>query len=99
MENLVAKKSLRYGGRSLEPGDKFQAGPRHARVLKAIGKASDGRAGSSVPADPQHALTQPADVVAGASALDHDGDGRPGGSRKASANGGRYNRRDMQVED
>jgi len=37
---LTAKKSMRYGGRSLEPGDAFEpASDRDARILQAIGKA------------------------------------------------------------
>lgn len=39
--DLVASKPLRYGGRSLEAGDPFDASPRDARILKAIRKAAD----------------------------------------------------------
>lgn len=39
---LIATKSMRYGGRGLEAGDPFEpASDRHARILKAIGKASE----------------------------------------------------------
>jgi len=39
---LIAKKSMIYAGRSLEPGDEFEAGSESdARILKAIGKAED----------------------------------------------------------
>lgn len=38
---LIAKKSLRYAGRSLVEGDKFEASAKDARLLKAIGKAAD----------------------------------------------------------
>lgn len=38
---LIAQKSLRYAGRSLVAGDKFEASDRDARLLKAIGKAAD----------------------------------------------------------
>jgi hypothetical protein len=38
---LIAKKSLRYAGRSLVAGDDFEASAKYARLLKAIGKAGD----------------------------------------------------------
>lgn len=42
---LIAKKSMRYAGRSLEPGDTFEAySDRDARILQAIGKAETGTA-------------------------------------------------------
>jgi hypothetical protein len=37
--NLIATKSLRYGTRRLMADDGFQARPRDARLLVAIGKA------------------------------------------------------------
>ena len=36
---LIAVKTLRYGNRRLLPDDGFQASPRDARLLVAIGKA------------------------------------------------------------
>jgi len=36
---MIATKTLRYGTRSLRAGDEFEASPRDARVLQAIGKA------------------------------------------------------------
>lgn len=39
MHELIATKSLSYGGKRLEQGDDFKAKPRDARVLVAIGKA------------------------------------------------------------
>lgn len=41
MADLIAKKSLRYAGRSLVAGDKFEASAKDAKLLKAIGKAAD----------------------------------------------------------
>lgn len=35
----VATKAMRYGGRSLAPGDEFDASGRDGRLLVAIGKA------------------------------------------------------------
>ena len=36
---MKATKPLTYGTRRLRPGDEFDAKPRHARLLEAIGKA------------------------------------------------------------
>ncbi|HPB23580.1 MAG TPA: hypothetical protein PLL48_14775 [Novosphingobium sp.] len=42
---MIAVKSMRYGGRNLEPGDEFDAmSARDARILRAIGKARDAEA-------------------------------------------------------
>lgn len=38
---LVATKSMRFGGRSLNVGDVFDASDKHGKLLKAIKKASD----------------------------------------------------------
>src|SRR5690606_20235274 len=38
---LIAKKGFRYAGRSLVPGDEFEASAKDARLLKAIKRASD----------------------------------------------------------
>lgn len=38
---LIAKKPLRYGGASLAVGDVFEAKPKHGKLLKVTGKASD----------------------------------------------------------
>ena len=40
MQNLIAKKTMRYGIRRLKAGDAFTAPPRDAKVLIAIGQAS-----------------------------------------------------------
>lgn len=37
---LVARKKLRYAKRSLVPGDAFEAKPRDARLLIAMGQAA-----------------------------------------------------------
>lgn len=38
---LIALKSLRYAGVSLQPDEEFEATAKDARLLKAIGKAAD----------------------------------------------------------
>ena len=39
---MIAVKAMRYGGKSLLPGDEFEPRtPRDARILRAIGKAKD----------------------------------------------------------
>lgn len=81
---LIATKSMRFAGRSLKVGDEFEASDRNGRLLKAIQKAEDAAAPISDEAPPK-----PHDP------LDHDGDGRKGGSKK----GAKYKRRDMQAED
>lgn len=80
---LIATKSMRFAGRSLKAGDEFEASDRNGRLLKAIQKAEDATAPAA------EAPTEPHDP------LDHDGDGRKGGSKK----GIKYKRRDMQAED
>lgn len=39
MQNLIATKSMSYGGKRHDEGDGFAAKRQHARVLVAIGKA------------------------------------------------------------
>lgn len=39
MKNLIATKSLSYGGKRYAEGEEFSARSQHARVLEAIGKA------------------------------------------------------------
>lgn len=80
----IAKKSMRYGGKALVPGDSFTPTARDGRLLVAIGKAELGQTKS--PASKAPLKADP---------LDHDGDGRKGGSLK----GGNYKRRDMRAED
>lgn len=81
---LIATKSMLFGGRSLNVGDEFEASDRNGRLLKAIRKAKD------PDEPPATALPAPAPDP-----LDHDGDGKKGGSKK----GLKYKRRDMQAED
>ena len=80
----IAKKSMRYGGKALQPGDSFAPSPRDGRLLVAIGKAELGQLEARVPQTPVKA-----------DPLDHDGDGRKGGSVK----GNTHKRRDMRAED
>jgi len=58
--NLIATKSLRYGTRRLMADDGFQARPRDARLLVAIGKAryatEDAKAADEAPVDDLAAL-------------------------------------------
>lgn len=83
---LIATKSMLFGGRSLNVGDEFEASDRNGRLLKAIRKAKD-------PDDPIEAV--PLAAASDPDPLDHDGDGKKGGSKK----GMKYTRRDMQAED
>lgn len=83
---LIATKSMLFGGRSLNIGDEFEASDRNGRLLKAIRKAKD-------PDEPVKAA--PPAATPEQDPLDHDGDGKKGGSKK----GAKYKRRDMQAED
>lgn len=84
---LIATKSMLFGGRSLNVGDEFEASDRNGRLLKAIQKAKDPDEVPAVPApNPDARKPDP---------LDHDGDGKKGGSKK----GVKYQRRDMRAED
>lgn len=49
MAELIATRALTYGTRRLTAGDAFQARPRDARILLAIGKA---RVPAAEPAEP-----------------------------------------------
>lgn len=62
MPALIATKELRYGDRTVHPGEPFDASEKDARLLKAIGKAKDGepvnktdlpKATMPSPADPE----------------------------------------------
>jgi hypothetical protein len=92
---LAATKRMRYGGRSLQPGDAFEATNRDARILKAIGKATD--------VDPEIAEREALRERAAAVGLEVDGRWGTGrlAQEVADAEGRRrfYNRRDMQAED
>jgi hypothetical protein len=42
---MIAVKAMRYAGQWLSPGDEFEPkSERDARILRAIGKATDGKA-------------------------------------------------------
>ena len=42
---MIAVKAMRYAGQWLSPGDEFEPkSERDARILRAIGKAADGKA-------------------------------------------------------
>ncbi len=81
MPDLIALKSMSYATRRLQAGDTFPASRRDARVLVAIRKAEYVTA-DAVPEEPEPVTDAASDP------LDHDGDGRKGGSkpgrRKAS---------------
>lgn len=55
---LIAKKSLRYAGKSFVPGDEFEASAKDARILKAIRKADDAVAADTVTPDEPVELTK-----------------------------------------
>ena len=100
--DLVASKPLRYGGRSLEVGDTFDASPRDARILKAIRKAAD------APAEDIEAKEAAEELdhlrAAYTEATGEEPDGRWGAPRlneeiaKAKKPKG-YQRRDLRAED
>ena len=46
---MIARKSLRYGTRRLRAGDTFDAARQDARVLTAVGLASEHKPGKPVP--------------------------------------------------
>lgn len=47
---MIAVKAMRYGGKSLLPGDEFEPkSERDARILRAIGKAKDAEPESAKP--------------------------------------------------
>jgi hypothetical protein len=71
MAKMIAKRALTYGTRRLKAGDGFTAPRRDARVLDAIGRAAyDTRDMAAAPMERKKPH-----------ALDHDGDGRKGGSK------------------
>lgn len=39
--DMIAKKQFRYNGRALEPGDRFQASDRAARIFRGTHKAEE----------------------------------------------------------
>jgi hypothetical protein len=93
---LAAKIRLRYGGRSLQPGDAFEASTSDARILKAIGKAVDY-------VDPEIAEREALRECAAALGIEVDGRWGVGrlAQEVADAESRRrsYHRRDMVAED
>lgn len=79
MQKLIATKSMTYATRRLMPGDAFEARPADARLLIAIKKAKADRVPGTVPAPPASLAKQ-----LRRDPLDHDGDGRKGGSAAPS---------------
>jgi hypothetical protein len=61
MPTLTALKEVRYGGATVRAGETFEATEKDARLLKAIGQASDGEAKNPTdlpkyePVDPRRA--------------------------------------------
>ena len=92
--DLIATKSFSYATRRLKAGDSFTVSERMAKVLIGINKAQEPRPIGSVPAPPADMLqrvqalapqTDPEPVTpARPDPLDHDGDGKRGGSRKGA---------------
>ncbi len=98
---LIATKEMRYGARSLTAGDDFEASPRDARILKAIGKAApkpeadpagqrEAERLDRLRADYEKATGDVADGRWGADRIERE----IGNAAKASA----YKRRDMRAE-
>lgn len=79
-KNLVALadrhgRGFSYATRRLRPGDPFQASDRDARLLIALKKAAIAR-------EPGHVPAPPPELAKRLDPLDHDGDGRRGGSSR-----------------
>jgi hypothetical protein len=74
--DLIAKKSFRYRGRALKPGDPFEANRTHGRVLAATGRASQADLGTISAPRPTVTTKRKPD------AMDDDRNGHAGGSRR-----------------
>ena len=81
MAKMIAMKRMTYGTRRLKAGDEFTASNSHARILDAIGKVTYDTRDLVADVQAGRATINEARKKAGLSALDHDGDGRPGGSK------------------
>ncbi len=90
MRKLIANKAMSFGGQSLKPGDPFDASHKHARVLVAIGKASDRPA--AVPAAP---VVLPATPVSQAETEEASAPADESPEAKAKRT---YKRRDLKAE-
>lgn len=76
MPSLIATRDFSYATRRLKAGDSFEVSDRDARILVAIKRAR-------APREPG-VIAPPSRALAGKLAqLDHDHDGKAGGSRSA----------------
>lgn len=82
---LVATKDFSYSTRRLKAGDSFSVPQRDARILIAIKKAEAAREPGHVEPPPQRVVERATEVTPVRAALDHDHDGKPGGSPKGRA--------------
>ena len=62
MPQLIAKAAFPYAGRSLQPGDRFEATEKDANLLKMVKRAEDADAS---PDEPRRRRYQRRDMVAG----------------------------------
>jgi len=81
MRMLIANRRMIYGTRRLKAGDEFEATRAHARVLVAIKKATPVRTPGEIAPPPEDVAQKMRESVVANAQLDHDGDGRPGGSK------------------
>lgn len=79
-----AKSDFVYAGRRVKAGETVAMTASHARLFKALGHVEN----YDEPAQPRASEPDP---------LDHDENGRKGGSKKGSKRN--YKRRDMRAED
>lgn len=81
---VKAKAEFPYGGRRIRVGETVTMSNADARLMKALGRVED--------------YVEPVKTrAANADPLDHDEDGRKGGSKKGRKRN--YQRRDMRAED
>lgn len=83
MPELKALRELRYGGKTIFPGEGFEASEKEAKLLKAIGKATDGEVANKT--DLPKAATAPEPA--------------PEPDPVPLQDAGHYQRRDMRAED
>jgi hypothetical protein len=91
-EPMVATKQLKYNTRMLTAGEPFLARPKDVRVLEALDRAKRGRAPNDFePPSPElrakiearfAPALAPSPTPPATSPLDHDGDGKAGGSAR-----------------
>ncbi len=93
---LIAKKSLRYGGRELKVGDEFEASTRDGKILRAVRKADlIQTAAADEAAAPKPKRRGPAGRGG-----QMQFQGRPTAEPLTTESGaGTYGRRDMRAED